>query len=282
MQYTQEEFRFSGGLPWRLFRVTEKQKQLHCHNCLELNLAEKGTGTYIIGGKLYPIRPGDIFVINNSERHLALHDDEELTLSVLIFDTDSIWKDRHGKEYLKPFFHRAETFSNRITSSARDYQAMRECFERIGQEEKERRIGWELVTETEAHLLLALLYRCYHENQEIEKTEDGMSRFGRLEAVLTYIDSHFTEPLTLDQLAKEAAVSRNYLCKCFREATGQTLFAYIEQTRIQYAAYLLQTTEEPVARIAVESGFESVSYFNRLFRRQYEMSPGQFRRGRNA
>ena len=50
--------------------------------------------------------------------------------------------------------------------------------------------------------------------------------------------------------------------------------------RIEYAAYLLRATRKPIAQVAVEAGFESVSYFNRLFRRQYQMTPGELRRGK--
>lgn len=277
--FEREFFDFSGDFRCRLFTISQEQKQLHCHNCLELNLVERGSGTYIIGGKVYPVRKGDIFVINNSELHLALHGREELRLTVLLFESSPLWQERHGNDYLKPFFHRNEQFSNRIAEDAADYASMYEAFSCMKREERNGR-GSSMVMESALHLLLALLYRHYQESQAIgENTENGAG-FERLERVIAYIDSHLTEEITLDALAEQAAVSRNYLCKCFREATGRTIFSYIEQMRIEYAAYLLRATRKPIAQVAVEAGFESVSYFNRLFRRQYQMTPSELRRGK--
>lgn len=264
---------------FRLFQTSEKQTELHCHSCLELNLVEKGTGKYIIGGQIYPIEPGDIFVINNSEHHLAIHDDEELTLTVLVFDTDSVWKNRHGTDYLKPFLHRTGSFSHRIPGTAEGYDRMYLAFDCMKQESAGNRIGGEMVMEAAAYLLLSLLYCHYNEKKEIGQTDNGQYMFGRIRRVFAYINEHFAEEITLDALAEETSMSRTYLCRYFKEMTGQTLFGYIEQTRIQYACYLLKTTERSVAQIAMESGFESVSYFNRMFRRHCNMTPSRYRKG---
>lgn len=96
MSWTKERFDFGSGIRFRLFEIEEKQKELHCHDCLEIDLVEEGDGNYIIGGRIYPVRTGDIFVINNSERHLAIHGEHGLKLSVLIFEAThlerKIWK----------------------------------------------------------------------------------------------------------------------------------------------------------------------------------------------
>lgn len=69
-------------------------------------------------------------------------------------------------------------------------------------------------------------------DQLIGEKEEHQKKHGYLEKVLSYIDAHFAEPMTLEMLAEKAMVSRTYLCRCFRDTTGQTVFAYIEQTRI--------------------------------------------------
>lgn len=97
MSWTKERFDFGSGIRFRLFEIEEKQKELHCHDCLEIDLVEEGDGNYIIGGRIYPVRTGDIFVINNSERHLAIHGEHGLKLSVLIFEADPIWKENMEK-----------------------------------------------------------------------------------------------------------------------------------------------------------------------------------------
>lgn len=279
MAFIHETFEFYDNFRFYLFQTSDKQKELHCHDCLELNLAEQGEGTYIIGGKLYPIRKGDIFVINNREHHLALHGEEGLTLTVLVFDPEAVWKSRYGKEYLKPFLYRSKSFSNRITAQEEGYGMLLPAFNCLKQEAEGKRTGWQMVMEASIQLLLSLLYRYYNEKQEIKEEDSFDPMFGRISRVFTYIDEHFAEEVTLDQLAKETAISRNYLCKCFKQMTGQTIFTYIEQVRIRYACYLLCTSQRSVADVAMESGFGSVSYFNRVFRRYCGVSPGRYRKG---
>lgn len=277
--FKQEAFSFSGESHFRLFQTSEKQEMLHCHNCLEMNLVESGTGKYIIGGKLYPICQGDMFIINNSERHLAIHEGERLTLSVIVFDSDYVWK-KYGQDYLLPFFQRRDNFSNRIYRGCEGYEEMHRAFCFMKEEERRKRAGWQMVMEASANLLLALLYRHYNENQELDEEQRSMQHsFGRINRALAYMDTHFQERITLEQLARETALSRTYLCKCFRDITGQALFEYLEQVRVQHACYLLQTSEKPVAQVGMEAGFETVSYFNRVFKRSCGCTPGQYRRG---
>lgn len=249
---------------------------LHCHDCLELNLVERGSGKYIIGGRLYPICQGDIFVINNSERHLAIHDGEEFTMTVVVFDSDYVWK-KYGQDYLKPFYQRSGNFSNRIHPDSEGYIAMQKAFASMKLESVSHRAGWEMMTEANANLLLALIYRHYQEKQELQDSP-GKS-FDRISRALEYIDAHFAESITLEQLARETALSRTHLCKCFKDVTGQTLFEYIEQVRVQHACYLLRTSGKTLTETAMEAGFESVSYFNRVFKKICGCTPGQYRRG---
>lgn len=286
MLYREENFQFEKKEYVRMFQTRERQEELHCHNCLELNFVEKGTGTYIIGGKMYPMEPGDIFVINNSEHHLALHNSEDLTLTVLILETGHLWSSPSGVDYLKPFLGRSKSFSNRITSAEDAYPEMQQVFAWLKKEllmetaQSDRFMdeqGSFLVTEATVNLLLALLHRHYEKKKELSK-ENGMDYLlGPVGKVFSYINEHFSEKLTLEDLAKESSLSRTYLSKYFKELTGQTLFTYIQQTRVQYASYLLQTSKKSIAEIAVESGFETVSYFNRIFKKYYGMAPGQFR-----
>lgn len=279
MDYRQEVFQFHEDSHFHLFQTSKKQEILHCHNCLELNLVEEGSGRYIIGGKLYPIMAGDIFVINNSERHLAIHEGEELRLTVIVFDSGYVGN-KYGQNYLLPFFRRKDNFSNRITPQSPGYEEMLEAFRCMKRESGAFRTGWQMVMEAAANMLLSLLYRYYQEQQEIENGQGNANQpYGRISRALEYMDLHFAGPVTLEQLAQETSMSRTYLCKCFKDLTGQTLFEYLEQVRIQHACYLLQTTEEPVFAVAMDSGFESISYFNRTFKKRCGVTPGQYRKG---
>src|SRR5665647_424967 len=70
MDYIREQFHFRDEFHFMLFETVARQALIHCHECLEINFVQRGSGYYIIEQKSYPIQAGDIFIINNAERHM--------------------------------------------------------------------------------------------------------------------------------------------------------------------------------------------------------------------
>ena len=81
MPFLKEEFHFDGPISFTMYETDARQIMIHCHDCLELNYILSGNGHYIIENKSYPIAAGDIFLINNFEHHMAVHNG---ALSVLV------------------------------------------------------------------------------------------------------------------------------------------------------------------------------------------------------
>ena len=75
--------------------------------------------------------------------------------------------------------------------------------------------------------------------------------------------------------------SQNYLCRLFKQHTGMTMTDYLNNIRINYAVLLLKTQNLSVQQIAYECGFKNISYFNRVFREYYNMTPTQFKKTRH-
>jgi len=94
---------------------------------------------------------------------------------------------------------------------------------------------------------------------------------------MDYMQAHYSEKLTLEQLAELVHLHPNYLCKLFREYTGQTVFRYLHQLRIENAAHLLTTEGYTVSQAAEECGFESLSFFSRKFKEITGQSPQAYK-----
>lgn len=75
--------------------------------------------------------------------------------------------------------------------------------------------------------------------------------------------------------------SQNYLCRLFKQHTGMTMTDYLNNIRINYSVLLLQTQNLSIQQIAFECGFSNISYFNRIFKSHYNMTPTQFKRQRS-
>lgn len=94
---------------------------------------------------------------------------------------------------------------------------------------------------------------------------------------LDFIHAHFTEDVSLEQIAASAALSPFYFLRLFKQQTGSTPAAYVRQLRLNEAAVRLNRTEESVSALAAHLGFASASHLTSAFRRHYGMTPSQYR-----
>lgn len=84
----------------------------------------------------------------------------------------------------------------------------------------------------------------------------------------------------LDDILKPFHFNKSYLCRRFRQYTGYTMTEYLNQIRLQQAAFQLQYTDNTILSICNNVGFSSVSYFNKIFKQTYGVSPKDFRKKR--
>jgi AraC-like DNA-binding protein len=95
--------------------------------------------------------------------------------------------------------------------------------------------------------------------------------------VKRYIQDRFQEKISLDEAARAVNASTRHFCKVFKEATSMTFTDYLSRVRVEKAKNLLQNPHLRVSEIAFETGFDSISQFNRSFKRITGLAPTQFR-----
>lgn len=91
-------------------------------------------------------------------------------------------------------------------------------------------------------------------------------------------ECNFSRQIRLADAAHELSMNKAALCRLIRHQTGQTFTVYVNSLRLQQAALYLKNSSKQVSEIAYDVGFSSVSYFNRLFLRRFNMSPSEYRR----
>jgi AraC-like DNA-binding protein len=92
-----------------------------------------------------------------------------------------------------------------------------------------------------------------------------------------FIEKHQAEPLSLGRVAQAANISRHYFCKIFKKATGMNFIDYLSRVRVEKSKALLLNPNSRISEAAFASGFQSMTNFNRAFRRIAGRSPTQFR-----
>lgn len=99
----------------------------------------------------------------------------------------------------------------------------------------------------------------------------------RMSRMLDYIHQHYSEPIMVEQIARAGKISKRECFRCFRAFLSQSPGEYLNQYHLSQAAFMLTHTTYSLSRICEQCGFNNVSYFGKLFRRQYGVPPGHFR-----
>ena len=102
----------------------------------------------------------------------------------------------------------------------------------------------------------------------------------RIENALEHFHRDIAAPSGVDRLAEVAGLSRSQFCSLFRQGTGRTAQQYVEDRRLEMAAYYLRTTAQSVSEVAEMVGFQNPFYFTNRFRRRFGKSPSDYRRPR--
>ena len=100
----------------------------------------------------------------------------------------------------------------------------------------------------------------------------------RIFKAVVFIQQHYNEPISLEQIATEANLNPEYLSRVFKEETGYNYSTFLSNIRLKKAEYLLTNTVEKVQSIAEMVGYSNVSYFSTIFKKKYGVNPYEFRR----
>ena len=136
-----------------------------------------------------------------------------------------------------------------------------------------KRPGYELLVKGALLRFLALLIAQGRQQLPAETADTQ-----RLKAVLQWLSAHYAEPLRVADAAGVCSFSASHFMRWFRQMTGQSFIAFLNEYRLNTAAEALRTTDETVLTIASRCGFENLSYFNRAFKAHFGMTPRDYRK----
>ena len=128
-----------------------------------------------------------------------------------------------------------------------------------------------------ALLMLADLIRYFSVYSLPEMTAAPDPSNDTIREIITYVNEHYTEKLSLDDVSARVGFSREYFCRFFKQHMGITFLRYLNEVRISHAGRLLTSTSLSISEVMNESGFTNQTLFNRLFKEIYGASPRQIR-----
>ena len=237
----------------------------HTHNHLELFYIIGGKGQFLIQDQLYPVNVNNLVIINPN----VLHTEVSLNAQPLEYIVLGIG----GVELA------ANDSSNGQFNILDHFESVEisGCLRNILREMEQKNPGYEDVCQAYMEILIIRLMRSTALAVPSEPQVSSGNR--QCAAVRRYIDLHFKEPLTLEQLSEEAHMNKYYLSHAFKREYGVSPINYMISRRIEESKYLLAETDLSMSQIAQLLGFSSLSYFSQVFRRTQDISPMEYRHG---
>jgi AraC-like DNA-binding protein len=124
--------------------------------------------------------------------------------------------------------------------------------------------------------LLIRLMQTQSRFQLVEEAKNGSQ--DRLSHIIRYIQQHLSDPMSIEDLSKEACMSQSHFFRTFKHEMGMSPVDFILEARIEKARELLTETDLSVKEVGYQTGFNNLSYFNRVFKRKEDQTPTQFRK----
>ncbi|AIX73823.1 arabinose operon transcriptional regulator AraC [Pantoea sp. PSNIH4] len=231
-----------------------------------INLTIKGRGRVFEGDRAFDCEPGDMLLFQPKTPHFygRAPDSDSWYHRWIYFRPRAYWHD-----WLR---WQDETHS---VGRLRLPESLRGEFDRLfANIEQTHNSGRRFAEELAMNLLERLLLRAVEEDPRSHQ----QIRDPRIIEACQYVTSNLAGELKIEAVAKHVCLSPSRLAHLFREQMGVNLLRWREDQRVIRAKLLLQTTQEPIASIGREVGYDDQLYFSRVFRKRVGVSPSDFRR----
>lgn len=252
----------------------------HKHPELQLTLILEGHGKRIIGNEVAGFKSGDMVFIGSNVPHVWLSDP-------VYFEKDSKLKSRVITVYINPvvFQHMFELIEEMDEMKL----MMKQASKGINIYGKTRNLIADklvsLSSKTGFEKVVGLLQIMNIISRSVEKqliiehglTEDSGQYPDRLIPVLKFMNDNLHRQITLDEVAEIACMKKPSFCRFFKSRTHKKFSQYLEEIRINQACKLLIESDEPISDVAYLCGYNSDSYFCKIFKDHMGKSPFRFR-----
>lgn len=249
--------------------------RLHWHRFYELGVCVSGAGVFHFEGKSYEYSAGDIFLINNLEKHGAVTFEGEdtrfrffLFLPEFFLDGASV----REAEYLLPFRYDSASFCNQISGDSEAGRTLKTLLEDLWEDASCCRPGRERLIRSRLQLVLAELCSLFCLDESPAFTA-GLADYLRLRPALMYIGANFTSKLSQKDIAAICYLSESRFRHLFREQMHMSFQEYVAKLRYLEARRRIALGNGSIADAVREAGISNPYVFYQMFRENEGMTP---------
>ena len=260
-----------------LLERKEEEQNYHCHDFIEIVIILKGKGHFIINDEKVLVSEGNVLILNPGTYHRSIPDSPHtLTECYLAFtDVDFVNAPRN----FFPFFQ-GQKMLGKLPERVK-----KEIFQlccSIDRESQSRNPGRYFMLKAYLIQVLCLLerYQKQQRDEDLKRRTHTRYEFKSINKkyivnqITKYMEEHYQEKISLDQIAANIYLSSFYISKLFKSETGDTPINYLISLRMNKARQLLD--EKPdcsIQTVASAVGYEDAYHFSKLFKKYYGLSP---------
>ena len=252
------------------------QIPVHWHDEFEIIYVRSGFLTVSISGESYIGKTGEAFVVSPGNLHLMGSQSGTVDYYTFLFPLKYIsfrTDDMLDEKLLEPLNSGHLMICPRVKDTAKELcEQLIEIYE-AKNDESVSKITTQVRTKI---ILLQFIIEMWKKGFVIENDTSGRNTVEK--EMVSYIQQNFMEKISLKEFGEQFHLSEKYISRYFKEHFHITLSQYVTYLRLEHAKQLLQDTDIPVTDVAMQSGYQNVSYFIRSFQKAYAVSPLKYRK----
>lgn len=262
-----------------LWSFEGKNVPIHWHNDLEINLIREGEAVFQVYQKSYRVRTGEGFLLNRNVPHsCSSPGNEHVRYSTILVRPDFLYGDFGSdveRKCFQPFLQNSAIPCIHLTGFDENGKEILQKLNQVEEAFDRKRFCYEL--KIKGLLCEAFAMILYGHRQELTKfVPANLQELERLEKMLNYLNMHFTEVISIQDLADQVHLSREVCCRLFKKMTGKTITGYLEEYRVNKSFSLVQSGQYSMTQITEMVGFSNPSRFASAFRKRFGCNPGEY------
>ncbi|MCZ8514678.1 AraC family transcriptional regulator [Paenibacillus filicis] len=248
----------------------------HAHPYYEIFYLLQGERVYFIDDRIYTAQRGDMIVIHPNELHSTASSDVLQYERILIYFSEEFLTEGGIKLQLPVLPFEPGGF-HRIKFSLKEQPVVEKLLRDMILECGEKQAGYLSYVQTLLQQVLIRAFRSIRQNAQ-EPAGYAHPMHEKISEIASYMNRHFEQDLTLEQVAKAFFISPSYLSRIFTRLTGFHFREYLQVIRIREAQRFLKETDEKIQTIAGNVGFGHIAHFNKTFKKMTGDSPLRYRK----
>ncbi|MCB2286461.1 helix-turn-helix domain-containing protein [Clostridium algidicarnis] len=246
----------------------------HWHDKIEIILVLAGSANVSVGKEVYLLQESDLILINSNEIHSTRRTKDENILLALQIDPE-FYRSCYPM-FLKMIFN-CKSFLKGDDNEEK-FNTIRYYIANIVWTLNKKNKGYELIIGSYVYLIGSYLINNFHyEIIESKSQENNDKDLIRINNILNYVNENFHKNITLREISEKEHLNYHFLSHFIKDKIGMSFQDYLNIVRLNNAVNLLMNSDDTITNIASISGFPSINSFNRLFKKEYNCSPSEYR-----